>query len=389
MSDVRNFQVDVSDSVLMDLHERLAHTRFAPRLGEGWTAGTDPDYLSEFVTVWADDFNWQATQARINELPQKMVSVGGADIHVIHVAGRPLPGQLPPIPLVLTHGWPSSFFEFLPIVGPLSDPARFGGDPADAFDVIIPSLPGFGFSTRLRNGPTEPSRIAHLWVEVAQKLGYNRFGAYGGDIGSHVTNFLGANHPDHLVGMVTHHPNLHPDIDPAAPLSALEEAYLEHRRDDPNAHDYSYANVQSARPASLAAGLSDSPAGVAAWLLEKYREWSDCHGDLESVIDRRSLMEIITLYWVTNSIGTSFLPYLDDAATPPLSPVPVPAGLILTPEDALFPREYAARTYKDIRLWRGPEPGGHFLALEKPERLIRDLRDFYRPLREAEANLTP
>src|SRR5665213_2506068 len=157
MNDVRNFLIDVPDSMLVDLRERLARTRFGPRLGDGWTAGTDPDYLTEFVTAWVDDFDWRATQERVNELPQKMVSAGGTDIHVVHVPAQPDPGGLPPIPLVLTHGWPSSFFEFLPIVGPLSDPARYGGDPADAFDVIIPSLPGFGFSTRLPDGPTEPS----------------------------------------------------------------------------------------------------------------------------------------------------------------------------------------------------------------------------------------
>ena len=372
--------------MLVDLRERLARTRFGPRLGDGWTAGTDPDYLSEFVASWSHDFDWKATQARVSELPQKSVHAGGVEIHVVHAQAQPSSAESSSIPLVLTHGWPSSFFEFLPIVGPLSDPARYGGDPADAFDVIIPSLPGFGFSARLPNGPTEPSRIAALWVEVMEKLGYTRFGAYGGDIGSHVTNFLGANHADHLIGVFTHHPNLHPDIDPAVPLSPIEEAYLERRGTDSNENDYSYADVQTARPSSLAAGLSDSPAGLAAWILEKYREWSDCDGDLESAIDRQTLMDIITLYWVTNSIGTSFLPYLNDAEAPPLPTVTVPAGLILTPEDAAYPREFADRTYHDIRLWRGPEPGGHFLALEQPERLIRDLRDFYRPLRNAEAS---
>ena len=381
MNSVRDFVVDVPDSILVDLRERLGRTRFAPRLGDGWAAGTDPLYLANFVASWADGFDWYPTQQRINELPQKMVRAGGADIHVIHVHAVTGHGGLAPIPLVLTHGWPSSFFEFQRIVGPLTDPARYGGDTADAFDVIIPSLPGFGFSTRLPHGPTEPAHIAQVWVELMDNLGCSRFGAYGGDIGSHVTNFLGANYPDRLIGIFTHHPNLHPDIDPAAPLSPVEEAYLEHRRDEATENDYSYADVQTARPNSLAAGLSDSPAGLAAWILEKYREWSDCAGDLESTIDRRTLLDIVTLYWVTNSIATSFLPYFNDADSPPLPVITVPAGLILTPEDATYPREFAARTYSDIRLWRGPEPGGHFLALEQPERLVRDLRDFYRPLR--------
>jgi pimeloyl-ACP methyl ester carboxylesterase len=381
MTHVHDFLIDVPDSLLVDLQARLARTRRGPRLGEGWSVGTDPDYLREFVAEWGSGFDWRETQRRLNQLPQAMVNAGGAQIHVIHLRGQVAAGAPAPIPLVLTHGWPSSFFEFLTIAGPLSDPARYGGDAADAFDIIIPTLPGFGFSSRLPDGPTEPSRIAELWVEVMDKLGYHRFGAYGGDIGSHVTNFLGANHADRVVGVVTHHPNLHPTIDPAVPLSPAEEDYLEHRRNDPSENDYSYADVQSARPGSLAPALSDSPAGLASWILEKYREWSDCGDDLESAIDRHTLMEILTLYWVTDSIGTSFLPYLDDSQTPVLPPVTVPAGLLLTPEDARYPREYAARTYRDIRLWRGAEPGGHFLALERPERLIRDLRDFYRPLR--------
>lgn len=380
MDDVREFTIDIPDATLDDLRQRLERTRFSRAVVDGWNAGTDPGYLADFVSSWAHDFDWRLTEAALNQLPQKLVRASGADIHVIHVPARVELGQPPAIPLVLTHGWPSSFFEFLPLIGPLTDPASHGGDAADAFDVIIPSLPGFGFSSRLTDVPTEPSRIAALWVELMDKLGYGLFGAYGGDIGSHVTNFLGADHADRLVGVFTHHPNLHPDIDPGTPLSSAEEQYLEQRNNE-SGNDYSYAAIQTARPNSLAAGLSDSPAGLAAWLIEKYREWSDCHGDLESTIDRRTLMNIATLYWVTNTIGTSFLPYHDDVATPPLPPVTAPAGLVLTPEDAAYPREFAARTYRDIRLWRGPEAGGHFLALEQPQRLVRDLRDFYRPLR--------
>ncbi|SKB10414.1 epoxide hydrolase family protein [Aeromicrobium choanae] len=383
MNDVREFTIDIPPATLTDLRERLARTRFSPRVGDGWEAGTDPDYLAAFVASWAD-FDWGPTERAVNQIPQQLVRAGGADIHVLHVPARG--DAVSPIPLVLTHGWPSSFFEFLPLIGPLTDPAGHGGDATDAFDVIIPSLPGFGFSEQLPQGPTEPSRIADLWVEVMEQLGYRSFGAYGGDIGSHVTNFLGANHPQRVLGVFTHHPNLHPQLDPAWPLSSAEQRYLEERSNDPGGHDDGYAAIQATRPNSLAAGLADSPAGLAAWLVEKYREWSDCEGDLESSIDRGTLMSIATLYWVTNTIGTSFLPYRDDDATPPLPPVTAPAGLILTPEDAHFPREFAARTYTDIQLWRGPEPGGHFLALEQPERLVRDLRDFFRPLRTASAD---
>lgn len=378
MTDLRDFTIDVPAATLTDLRERLERTRLPRRAGAGWEAGTDPAYLAEFVSSWAHDFDWRLTERAVNRFPQRIVRASGADVHVLHVPAR---GTAAPMPLVLTHGWPSSFFEFLPLIGPLTDPAGHGGDAADAFDVIIPSLPGFGFSEQLPHGPTEPSRIADLWVEVMEQLGYRSFGAYGGDIGSHVTNFLGAHHRERVLGVFTHHPNLHPQLHPARPLSSAEQRYLEQRSSDLGGHDDGYAAIQATRPNSLAAGLSDSPAGLAAWLIEKYREWSDCDGDLESSIDRDTLMSIATLYWVTNTIGTSFLPYRDDDATPPLPPVTVPAGLILTPEDAGYPREFAARTYTDIRLWRGPERGGHFLALEQPERLVRDLRDFFRLLR--------
>ena len=385
MNDVREFLIDVDDSVQSDLRDRLSRTRFAAAVGDGWDRGTDANYLAEFVRTWESGSRWQETADRVNQLSQVMVRADGADIHVRapRVAGQP-----DPIPLVLTHGWPSSFFEFLHIVGPLTDPARHGGDPADAFDVIIPSLPGFGFSSAYREGPTEPARIANTWTQLMTALDYDKFGAYGGDIGSHVTNFLGANHPDKLIGVFTHHPNLHPVVDPTETLSQAEEEYLTHRANDPSDNDYSYADVQAARPNSLAPGLSDFPAGLAAWMLEKYREWSDCAGDLEAAIDRQTLLDIVNLYWVTNSIGTSFLPYVDDELTPPLPTVTVPAGIILTPEDAAYPREYAARTYSDIRLWRGAERGGHFLALENPERLVRELREFFRPLRSGESTQT-
>ncbi len=380
---MRAFQIRVPASVLEDLHERLVRTRRSPAVVAGWSGGTDADYLASFVNSWANEYDWRATESSLNALPQVMLSVDGADIHTFHISAPSAVAA--PIPLVLTHGWPSSFLEFLPLIGALTDPAAHGGESTDAFELVIPSLPGFGFSSRLSAGQSHPARIAELWVRVMDQLGYQRFGAYGGDIGSHVTNYLGAVHADRIIGVFTHHPNLHPVIEGNLPLSDAERRYLDQQggsdRDD------SYSKTQARRPDSLSPALSDSPAGLAAWILDKYRDWSDCHGDLESVIDRRRLLDIATLYWVTNSIGTSFLPYFDDVNTPPLGKVTAPAGLTLTPEDSAYPREFADRTYSDIRLWRGPEPGGHFLALERPERLVRDLREFFRPLRHVGTEL--
>ena len=215
---------------------------------------------------------------------------------------------------------------------------------------------------------------------MSDVLGYSRFGAYGGDIDSHVTGFLGARHRDRVLGIYTHHPNLHPVLDGARPLSAAEQSYLAARQAE-HGGDSSYAAIQSTRPDTLAAALADSPSGLAAWLVEKYRAWSDCGGDLESRSSKDTLLTMITLYWCTGTIGSSFRSYYDDNQAPPLPRVDVPAGITLTPEDRDYPREYAERSYRDIRQWTGPTRGGHFLALEEPGLLAADLRAFFRPLR--------
>ena len=253
--------------------------------------------------------------------------------------------------------------------------------PDDAFDVVIASLPGFAFSGLPPAGPVTPPVIADLWARLmSDVLGYPRFGAYGGDIGSHVTGFLGARHRDRVLGIYTHHPNLHPVLDGARPLSAAEHSYLAARQAE-HGSDSGYAVIQSTRPDTLAAALADSPSGLAAWLVEKYRAWSDCGGDLESRFSKDTLLTMITLYWVTSTIGSSFRSYYDDDQAPPLPSVHVPAGITLTPEDRDYPREYAERSYPDIRQWTGPARGGHFLALEEPGVLAADLRAFFRPLR--------
>jgi pimeloyl-ACP methyl ester carboxylesterase len=375
------FTINVADAVLRDLADRLLRTRFPERTAAPWQAGTDPDYLRELVTYWQYDFDWRARERGLNALPQFTVGIDGQRVHFVHVRAPGSGPARPALPLVLTHGWPSSFLEMLPLVALLTDPGSHGGDPDDAFDVIIPSLPGFAFSGLPPTGPVTPPVIADLWTRLmSDVLGYSRFGAYGGDIGSHVTGFLGARHRDRVLGIYTHHPNLHPVLDGARPLSAAEQSYLAARQAEHGSGD-GYAVIQSTRPDTLAAALADSPSGLAAWLVEKYRAWSDCGGDLESRFSKDTLLTMITLYWVTGTIGSSFRSYYDDDQAPPLSRVDVPAGITLTPEDRDYPREYAERSYPDIRQWTGPTRGGHFLALEEPGLLAADFRAFFRPLR--------
>lgn len=378
------FCIAVPDAVLTDLYRRLESARLPEATAtEPWAAGVDPAYLGELVRYWRTDFDWRACERHLNSFQHYQTELAGRRVHYVHAAGKVVPGSPRPLPLILTHGWPSSFVEMLPLVPLLTDPASYGADADDAFDVVIPSLPGFGYSEVLAHDPITRPVVADLWARLmSDVLGYPRFGAYGGDIGGGVTNFLGARHPDKVVGIHTIHPCLPAPMPPQAALSPAEQAYL-HRRDIEDETDGGYSAIQITRPDTIAAALIDSPSGLAAWLIDKYRAWGDCHGDIESRFSRDVLLTIITLYWVTDTIGSSFRPYYDYHLTPPNPQVTVPAGITLTTEDADYPRELAERSYTDIRHWRDATAGGHFLPLEEPEMLAAELRNFFRPLRKA------
>ena len=374
------FTVHVPDDVLDDLAARLARSRFPTRTAPGWRAGTDPDYLRELVAYWRDGFDWRARERELNAFPQYTAEIDGRLVHFVHLraATEDAENAAPPLPLILTHGWPSSFVEMLPLARLLADPAAHGAPPRTrAFDVVIPSLPGFLFSEAPAPSAATADRTAATWAKLmTEVVGYDRFGAYGGDVGSHVTDYLAAGHPDAVAGMYTHHPCLHPAHPENPPLSDSEAAYLAARAAQPD-DDSAYGAIQSTRPDTVAAALLDSPSGLAAWIVEKYRAWGDCDGDLETRFDKDLLLTVITLYWATASIGTSFRPYYDDEHTPPLPPVTVPAGITLTREDAGYPREFAQRTYRDLRTWRETDVGRHFLPLEEPALIARHLRDFF------------
>lgn len=374
------FSINIPDDVLNDLAARLAMSRIPARSATGWCAGTDPDYLRELVAYWREGFDWRARQRDLNKFPQFTAEVDGRLVHFVHLrAAGDRSG--PPLPLILTHGWPSSFVEMLTIARMLADPAAHGAPPgAVAFDVVVPSLPGFLFSEAPGPSASTADHTAATWAKLmTEVLGYERFGAYGGDVGSQVTDFLAAQYPNLVAGMYTHHPCLHPVDREHPPLSEAETAYLADRAAQPD-DDSAYSAVQATRPDTLAAALLDSPSGLAAWIVEKYRAWGDCDGDLESRFDKDLLLTVITLYWVTGSIGTSFQPYYDDAHTPPLPAVTVPAGVTVTREDAAYPREFAQRTYRDLRSWREAQSGRHFLPLEEPAVIASHLRDFFSTL---------
>ena len=367
--------------------------------GLGWENGTSPAFLRELVAWWRSGFDWRAQEAALNRFPQFRATVDGIGLHFVHV-----PGKGPaPLPLVCTHGWPSTFYELLPLVELLTDPAGHGGDAADAFDVVIPSLPGYGFSDPLP-GHGGSSRIPGLWARLmTQVLGYTRFGAHGGDIGAYVTNRLGYELPEQVVGI---HVTMvaEADLGPgAAPPSDAERVFLTDRVAGQETGG-GYSHMQRTRPQTLAYGLTDSPVGLAAWIVDKWREWSDCDGDPERRFTKDQLLTTVTLYWVTGTIGSSFRVYRDwalgmddrpetwrgrDREQVPagIEPRPLPAGeqIQVPAAVALFrerwPREWAERVYRDLRRFTEMPRGGHFPALEEPELLADELRSFFRDLR--------
>ncbi|SHN69862.1 epoxide hydrolase family protein [Bradyrhizobium erythrophlei] len=382
------FTLHVADADIADLKARLARTRFpdsAPgeALSDPWAYGTDVAYLRSLVEYWRDGFDWRAEEAALNVFPQFRVPIDGIDLHYLRVEGK---GENP-MPLLLLHGWPGSVFEFLEIIPRLTDPARFGGDSSDAFTVIAPSLPGYGLSFKpgqKRYGvPEMADCVAALMHDV---LGFSRFAAQGGDWGAGVTSRLGYAHAEKMIGI---HVNfmMAAGRDPNAIQNPTEE---EKRYLGELAHwtreGTGYQWIQGTRPQTLSFALTDSPAGLAAWIVEKFRAWSDCGGDVESAISRDQMLADISLYWFTGAIGSSFWPYYarlhgSAAILPPGETITVPTGYAQFPREILRPpRSIAERVFKNIRRWSVMEKGGHFAALEQPELLAHEVRAFFREL---------
>ena len=377
------FSLHFPDAALADLRERLARTRFPDQAPDApWAYGTDVGYLRELVDYWRDRFDWRAEEARLNAFPQFKVALHDIDVHFLKVEGH----GPKPLPLLLSHGWPGSVFEFMEILPMLTDPARFGGDPADAFTVIAPSLPGYGLSFTPNQPRFSLERIADCFAELMTGvLGYEKFAAQGGDWGSFVTSRLGFAHPEKLVGIHVNLLSVRRDPKLIENPTAEERVYLDQLNHFLK-EETGYQWIQGTKPQTLAFGLSDSPAGLAAWIIEKFRTWSDCHGDLESVFTKDQLLADITLYWLTGAIGSTFWPYYARMHGPWPIPdgrtVDVPMGYCQFPTEILRPpRSVASRLYTDIRRWSVMEKGGHFAAMEQPAALAEEVRAFFRPLR--------
>jgi pimeloyl-ACP methyl ester carboxylesterase len=377
--DIAPYSIRIADETLRDLEWRLAQTRWPDEVRQaGWTQGTNLAYLRELCEYWRDEFDWREQERKLNELPHFLTEIDGLGIHFLHVRGR---GPAP-FPLVITHGWPSSFFEMVKLIPLLADPASYGGDDVDSFDVVVPSMPGYGFSQR----PPErfaSGRVPELWLELMRGLGYPRFGAQGGDIGGGIAARLGQRHPAAVAGI--HVTNVYGSIeDGDTPPSEPERRYLD-RQERWDEEEGAYGEIQATRPQTLAYALNDSPVGLAAWIVEKYRAWSDCGGDVERVFSKDELLTTITIYWATQTAGSSFRPYWDarnNPHRPGWTQVGVPCGVAVFPNDLdVPPREFAERSY-DVRRWTEMPRGGHFAAFEEPELLAADIRAFFRDLRE-------
>ena len=376
------FSIDVEAEVLADLRERIRRTRWPdPAPGAPWEQGTDPGYLRRLLAYWADEFDWKKQERELNATAQFRAELDGVRIHFVHERARHGNG----VPLILTHGWPSSFVELLPLVPFLTDPRGHGID-GPAFDVVIPSLPGYGFSERPHRLGVNYQFVAGLWHRLMQGLGYERYGAQGGDFGAGIATFMALDNPGPMIGV--HLSNL--EIAPftgsgSRPLSEAEKAYRE-RNEAFWEEEYGYKAIQSTKPQTLAFALNDSPAGLAAWIVEKWRSWADSGGNLDERISRDFLLTTVTLYWVTQTIPSSMRDYFDNdnkrfrIMVGQEAFVDVPTGIAVFAsnfvDEGTPPREWAERLY-NVRRWTPMPRGGHFAAAEEPGLLARDIAAFF------------
>ncbi len=375
-ADITPFTIDTADADLEDLRDRLRRTRWPEaETVDDWSQGTPLAYMQDLCRYWADAYDWRATEARLNALPQFRTELDGLAIHFVHVRS-PHHGALP---LVLTHGWPGSIIEFTKVVGPLTDPVTHGGDAADAFDLVLPSLPGYGFSDKPAQAGWNVERIAAAWAELMARLGYSRYGAQGGDWGAGVTTSIGIQDVEHLAG-------IHLNMPIALPTSTDDLTERESAALASIGHyerwDSGYSKQQSTRPQTVGYGLVDSPAAQAAWIIEKFWSWTDNRGHPEDVLTRDELLDNVMMYWLTASGASSARLYWESLNQRNLDPVHAPTGCSIYPREILRPsRRWAEARFTDLRYWNELDKGGHFAAFEQPETFVGELRDFFRLVR--------
>lgn len=385
------FTIDIPQAALDDLNRRIADTRWPEKLpGAGWDRGVPTAYLKELAEYWRASFSWRTAEARLNQFPQFMTEIDGADVHFMHIRSP----ESDATPLLITHGWPGSVAEFLNVIGPLTDPRAHGGDPADAFHLVIPSMPGYGFS-----GPTPQTgwtlqRIAGAWVELMRQLGYERYVTQGGDFGVPVSLIIGMMDAEHVAGV---HVNMLPttpsdDPEDLVDLSELDQGRMAHSQrfyDDLSGT----MKLHSTRPNTVAYALNDSPVGQLAYIVEKFKDWTDSALVPEDAVDRDQMLAIVTVYWLTATAGSSAQTYYESAAQLPINvqvgrfpPLSVPLGVAVFPHAAFVAiRRFAERDFPTIIHWTEYDRGGHYPAMEEPDLFVDDIQAFGRALKKDRA----
>ena len=375
---IKPYHLAIESAAIDELRARIARVRWPDEAPDApWAYGTSLAFMRELAAYWADGYDWRKTEVGLNANPQFTTRIDGIDVHFLHVQGR---GPNPK-PLLLSHGWPGSILEFMKLIPMLTDPAAHGGDAADAFTVVVPSLPGYTLSFREHQARKSLPEIGAIFHELMTRLGYARYGAQGGDWGSFVTAWLGANRAAQVIGIHLNMLPLRRDAAMFANPSEDEKRYLDELKAW-LAEETGYQAIQGTRPQTLAFALSDSPIGLAAWITEKYRAWTDCNGDPRNALTMDEMLGNISLYWFTNCIGASFWPYYArlHGAWPIDGRITVPTGYCDFPHEILRPPRAAAERVFDIRRWSVMQRGGHFAALEQPEALAREIRAFFQPL---------
>ncbi|MGK5550575.1 epoxide hydrolase family protein [Actinomadura kijaniata] len=385
---MRSFRVEIPQSDIDDLKRRIADTRWPDEIpGVGWDRGVPLGYLKELAEYWRTTYDWRAAEARLNEFPHFLTEIDGTNVHFMHIRSA----EADALPLIMTHGWPGTVAEFLEVIGPLTDPVAHGGDPGDAFHLVIPSIPGYAFSGPTGQTGWDTGRVANAWKELMHRLGYDRYAVQGGDWGMPISLRLGLADPEHVVGVHLNMCVTFPPPDPAA-MEGLDETDLARLEFTARfAQDGSgWQRIQSTRPQTLAYALTDSPVGQLAWIAEKYKEWTDSEKVPEDAVDRDHILTAVSLYWLTATAGSSAQLYYESShmdadfvrtwAGP--WPLTMPVGVAFFPKDAVRPvRRFAERILPTLTRWTEFDRGGHFPALEQPGLLVDDVREFARSLR--------
>lgn len=377
-TEIRSFKIEIPEAEIEDLRRRLASTRWPEKeLVDDWSQGIPLSYVQEVCAYWGEKYDWRSREALLNQWPQFMTEIDGIDIHFIHLRSK----HEDAMPLVITHGWPGSVVEFQKVIGPLTDPTAHGGDASDAFHVVCPSLPGYGFSGKPTKTGTSVDKIGAMWGQLMARLGYDKYAAQGGDWGAMVTSAIGIQDTEHCLGIHLNMPIVAPDPETMSDMTEQEKSALAgiaHYTEQGSG----YSKQQSTRPQTLGYGLTDSPSGQAAWVLEKFHAWTDCNGHPENVLGRDELLDNVMLYWLSGNAASSGRLYWESFNSVAMDDITIPVGCSIFPKEIFrCSRRWAEKRFKNIIHWNDMKEGGHFAAFEQPEAYVDEVRTCFRSLR--------